>query len=201
MIYAYIRVSTDKQNPENQKFEIYNYTDNRNISVDKWIIETESGRKSYKKRKLGDIISFMDNGDILITTEISRLGRNLTEIMTILNELIEKDCKVYTVKERYELVNDINSKVLAFAFSLSDEIERQLISQRTKQALDRKKSEGKKLGRPFGSLSKNTKLTGKDEIIKEYLRKKVSKSAIARILNVSRKTLHNYIESRKLAVV
>ena len=98
MIYAYIRVSTDKQNPENQKFEIYNYTDNRNISVDKWIIETESGRKSYKKRKLGDIISFMDNGDILITTEISRLGRNLTEIMTILNELIEKDCKVYTVK-------------------------------------------------------------------------------------------------------
>lgn len=200
MIYAYIRVSTEKQNTQNQKFEIFNYTDNKNMSVDKWIVETESGRKSYKNRKLGNIIGFMDKGDILVTTEISRLGRSLTEIMTILNELIEKDCKVYTIKEGYELGNDINSKVLAFAFSLSAEIERQLISQRTKQALDRKKNEGQKLGRPFGSLSKNTKLTGKDDVIKEYLKKKVSKSAIARLLNVNRKTLHNYIKSRKLAV-
>jgi putative DNA-invertase from lambdoid prophage Rac len=105
MVYGYVRVSTDKQNTENQKFEIYNYTENRDIPVDKWVIETESGRKSYKKRRLGDIINFMDKGDILITTEISRLGRSLTEIMTILNEFIEKDCKIYTVK--YPLKNNI----------------------------------------------------------------------------------------------
>lgn len=198
MVYAYLRISTEKQNIKNQKYEIYNYADNKGFSVDKWIEETESGTKSYKKRKLGFIINSMEKGDILVTTEISRLGRSLTEIMTILNELIERECKVYTVKERYELGDDINSKVLAFAFSLSAEIERKLISQRTKQALDRRKKEGKKLGRPKGSLSKKIKLSGKDEIIKEYLKSKVSKSAIARLLKVNRKTLSAYIKTRKL---
>ncbi|MBV9688964.1 MAG: recombinase family protein, partial [Ktedonobacteraceae bacterium] len=109
-----------------------------------------------------------------------------------------KQAKVFTTKERYELGNNINSKVLAFAFSLSAEIERSMISSRTKEALARKKSEGKKLGRPKGSLSKVTKLTGKDEIIKEFLRKQVSEAAIARILEVNRITLRNYVISRKL---
>src|SRR5437773_10021786 len=112
----------------------------------------------------------MQPEDILIVTEISRLGRSLLEVMSILHTLMEKQAKVYTTKERYELGNNINSKVLAFAFSLSAEIERSMISSRTKEALARKKSEGKKLGRPKGRLSTKTKLTGKDEIIKEFLR-------------------------------
>ena len=111
---------------------------------------------------------------------------------------MEKEVKVFTIKEKYELGNDINSKVLAFAFSLSAEIERQLISQRTKEALARKKSEGIKLGRPKGSLSKNTKLTGKEDTIVELLRKKISVSAIARILGVHRLTVDAFIKSRKL---
>jgi len=119
-------------------------------------------------------------------------------VMSILHTLMEKQAKVFTTKERYELGNNINSKVLAFAFSLSAEIERSMISSRTKEALARKKSEGKKLGRPKGSLSKVTKLTGKDEIIKEFLRKQVSEAAIARILEVNRITLRNYVISRKL---
>ena len=111
---------------------------------------------------------------------------------------MEKDVKVFTIKEKYELGNNINSKVLAFAFSLSAEIERKMISQRTKEALARKKAEGKKLGRPLGSLSKKTKLSGKEKIIKEYLKNRVSVSAIGRILKVNRMTIANFIKSRKL---
>src|SRR5712691_7200732 len=140
----------------------------------------------------------MTKEDVLLVTELSRLGRSLMEVMSILHRLMETQVKVYTAKERYELGNNINSKVLAFAFSLSAEIERSMISSRTKEALARKKSEGKKLGRPKRSLSQVTKLTGKDEIIKEFLKKKVSESAIARILEVNRITLRNYIHSRHL---
>ena len=136
--------------------------------------------------------------DILIVAELSRLGRNLMDVMGILNECMEKEVKVFTIKESYELGNNINSKVLAFAFSLSAEIERNLISQRTKEALARKKSEGKKLGRPKGSLSQNTKLSGKEPEIQELLDKKVSLSAIGRIMGVDRKTVASFIKSRGL---
>jgi DNA invertase Pin-like site-specific DNA recombinase len=120
------------------------------------------------------------------------------EVMGILNVLMEKQVKVFTAKERYELGNNINSKVLAFAFSLSAEIERSMISSRTKEALARRKSEGKQLGRPKGKLSTTVKLTGKDDIIKELLSKKISDAAIARILEVNRITLRNYVNSRGL---
>ena len=119
--------------------------------------------------------------------------------MKILHDCMDKQINVHCIKENYELGDNINSKVLAFAFGLSAEIERNLISQRTKEALARKKSEGKKLGRPFGSLSKLTKLSGKELIIKELLDKKVSISAIARILDVNRLTVKSYIKSRHLS--
>ena len=134
----------------------------------------------------------------LIVSELSRLGRNLMDVMSILHRCMESEVKVFTVKEQYELGNNINSKVLAFAFSLSAEIERQLISQRTKEALARKKAEGKKLGRPKGSLSKYTKLSGKEEQIRELLAKQVSYSAIGRILGVHRVTVKQFAQSRKL---
>ena len=105
---------------------------------------------------------------------------------------------MFTTKERYELGNNINSKVLAFAFSLSAEIERSMISSRTKEALARKKSEGMRLGRPKGRLSSVTKLTGKDDLIREYLAKKIPQTVIARLLNVNRLTVRTYIITRKL---
>jgi DNA invertase Pin-like site-specific DNA recombinase len=140
----------------------------------------------------------MKKDDILLVSELSRLGRSLMEVMSILHTLMEKNVKVYTTKERYELGNNINSKVLAFAFSLSAEIERSMISSRTKEALARKKSEGKRLGRPKGRLSTVTKLTGKDDLIREYLEKKIPHTVIARLLNVNRLTVRNYIKTRKL---
>jgi DNA invertase Pin-like site-specific DNA recombinase len=143
----------------------------------------------------------MQKGDILLVSELSRLGRSLMEVMSILHTLMEKDVKVFTTKERYELGNNINSKVLAFAFSLSAEIERSVISFRTKEALARKKSEGMRLGRPKGRLASVTKLTGKDDLIREYLQKKIPQTIIARLLNVNRLTVRNYILTRKLSPI
>ena len=198
MIFAYIRISTDQQTIKNQKYEILKFVDENKIHIDEWIAETVSGAKKYQDRKLGRLLKKMNSEDVLIVSEISRLGRNLMEVMSILHDCMARDIKVFTTKERYELGNNINSKVLAFAFGLSAEIERNLISQRTKEALARKKSEGKKLGRPKGSLSKKTKLTGKEEEIKDLLRNRVAVSAIGRILNVHRLTVENFIKSRKL---
>ena len=198
MIYGYIRVSTDKQSVENQRFEILKYADAKKVTVDKWVEETVSSRKKLADRTLGKILTELKPDDILIVSELSRLGRNLMEVMSILHTCMDRDVQVHTIREKYELGNNISSKVLAFAFSLSAEIERQLISQRTKEALARKKSEGKKLGRPKGSLSTHTKLSGKEQQIKELLDKKISYTAIGRILGVHRKTVKAFVESRLL---
>ena len=198
MIYGYIRVSTDKQTTENQRFEILKFADEKQLHVDRWIEETISATKKLSDRKLGRLLETMREEDTLIVTEVSRLGRSLLEVMSILHTLMEKDVKVFTTKERYELGNNISSKVLAFAFSLSAEIERSMISSRTKEALARKKSEGKRLGRPKGKLSAVTKLSGKDDLIREYLQKNIPQTVIARLLNVNRLTVRNYIRTRKL---
>jgi putative DNA-invertase from lambdoid prophage Rac len=198
MIFAYLRVSTDKQSVENQRFELLKYTDSKKLQIDLWIEETISSTKSIQDRKLGQTIELMKENDLLIVSELSRLGRNLMEVMSVLHNCMEKNIKVITIKEGYELGDNINSKILAFAFSLSAEIERKLIAQRTKEALARKKAEGMKLGRPKGSQNKVLKLSGKEENIKILLEKKVGLSAIARILDVNRLTLAQFIISRHL---
>src|ERR671939_331444 len=198
MIYGYIRVSTDKQTTENQRFEILKFAHEKKLSIGRWIEETVSSTRKLSDRKLGALISRMGEEDILIVSELSRLGRSLLEVMSILHTLMEKDVKVFTTKERYELGNNISSKVLAFAFSLSAEIERSMISSRTKEALARKRSEGKRLGRPTGRLSQTTKLTGKDAIIQDYIKREIPQTVMAKLLQVNRLTLRHYIRSRKL---
>lgn len=196
MNYGYIRISTDKQTTENQRFEIQNFTDKRQIFINEWIEETISSTKKLDVRKFGALLQRMQKGDVLVVSELSRLGRNLMQIMKILHDCMEKDVMVYTVKENYELGNNINSKVLAFAFGLSAEIERNLISQRTKEALARRKAEGQILGRPKGSKSQMRKLTGKEEDIKSLMKKKISYSAIGRILGVHRLTVSSFVKEK-----
>jgi len=194
MIYGYIRVSSDKQTVENQRFEISNFCEKNSITIDVWVEETISGMTKVENRKLGKLLRKMKKGDVLICSELSRLGRNLLMIMGVLNECMNRDIQVWTIKDNYRLGSDINSKVLAFAFGLSAEIERNLISQRTKEALARKKAEGVVLGRPKGSKSAKTKLTGQEKQIKELLEKKVSYSAIGRILGVHRLTVGSFVK-------
>lgn len=196
MVYGYIRVSSDKQTVENQRFEINNFARRENIQVDGWIEETISGMKNYDKRELGKLLNKVARGDLIICAELSRLGRNLFMIMEILNLCMAKECKVWTIKDNYRLGEDIQSKVLAFAFGLSAEIERDLISQRTKEALARKRSEGVILGRPRGSKSSHVKLSGHEETIKTLLEKKVSKTGIAKIFGVNRMTVDAFIRER-----
>lgn len=196
MIYGYIRVSTDKQTLENQEFEINNFCMKENIKVDKWITETISGTKDFEKRKLGKTLKKLKPGDVLICSEISRLGRNLLQIMTILNICMRKEAQVWTIKDNYRLGADIQSKVLAFAFSLSAEIERNLISQRTKEALARIKASGRKLGREFGSKNKKHILDGKEQDIIKLLNKGVPKTQIARLMNVSITTIYDFLKTR-----
>lgn len=196
MNYGYIRVSTDKQTVENQRFTINRFCDEQNIHIDCWIEETISGTKTYDKRALGDLLKNIKKGDLVICAELSRLGRNLFMIMEILNICMRKECKVWTIKDNFRLGDDIQSKVLAFAFGLSAEIERNLISQRTKEALAKKRSEGIVLGRPKGSKSKCVKLSGHEEVIRALREKNVSKCEIARIFGVHRTTVDTFIKNR-----
>ena len=194
MIYGYIRVSSDKQTVENQRFEINNFCQKEQIHIDGWIEETISGTKNYDKRALGRLLKKVRKDDLIICAELSRLGRNLFMIMEILSLCMKKGCKVWTIKDNYRLGDDIQSKVLAFAFGLSAEIERNLISQRTKEALALRKAQGIHVGRKYGSKNAVYKLTGKERLVKEMLVKGVSKAAIARKLHVDRTTLWRFLK-------
>jgi DNA invertase Pin-like site-specific DNA recombinase len=198
MIYGYIRVSTEKQTLENQRYEIEQFCKHNNLSVDRWIEETTSGTKSPEKRLLGSLLQEVGEGDVIIATEISRFGRTLFMVMQILNHCLERGSRVWTIRDNYRLGDDIQSKVLAFAFGLSAEIERNFIAQRTKEALARKKEEGVVLGRKVGSKSSHLKLDGKEDRIVSMMRRGVSNMAIARKLNVNRGTLSKYINERGL---
>lgn len=196
MIYGYIRVSSDKQTVENQRFEIIQFADSNGMKIDGWIEETISGTLQYDKRELGKLMERVEKGDMILCSELSRLGRNLFMIMEILNQCMQRECIVWTIKDGYRLEDDIQSKVLAFAFGLSAEIERNLISQRTKEALARKKAEGVILGRPKGSKSTSVKLSGKEAIIMDLRENGVSITEIARIYKVNRNTVSSFIRNR-----
>lgn len=194
MTFGYIRVSTDQQTVENQRFEINQYCEKHGMKIDGWIEETISGTKNPEKRKLGKLLKKVQSGDIIICSEISRLGRSLYMIMDILSLCLEKGCQVRTIKDGFVLGDDIQSKVLAFAFGLSAEIERNLISQRTKEALAMRKASGVKLGRPKGSLGESTKLTQYEETIKALIVEQDNCYAdVAKLFHVNRSTMKLFV--------
>ena len=195
MIYGYIRVSTDKQTTENQRYEIEKFIKHQNIEINEWIIETISSRQDLQKRKLGKLIKRIKKGDMLITSELSRLGRDLLQIMGILNHCMNIGANIWTIKDNYRLDAGIQGKILAFAFGLTAELERNLISQRTKEALAARRAAGKILGRPYGTKSSYLKLSGKESIIQKLLANGESKTAIAKKLHVDRETVRNFINN------
>lgn len=196
-VIGYIRVSSTKQTCAHQRFEIRQFAAKNGIHVDRLVTETISSRKPLNKRKLGILLNDLHDGDILISCEISRLGRSLLEVMGILENCMNKNCQVWTIKERYRLGNDIQSKVMAFAFGLAAEIERNLISQRTKASLDNLRARGKRLGRPVSSQSKVLKLSENKYEIRKMLKEGVSKNSIAQKFNVKPITLRRFMQRMK----
>lgn len=193
MIYGYLRVSSDEQDVNSQKQGVEQFAKDKNWNIDKYITdEGVSGGKDPDKRNLGPLLQLLNKDDVIICSEISRLGRDLYMVMDILHYCMEKGCIIYTVKDKFVLGDDIQSKVLAFAFSLASEIERQLISDRTRNSLQRLKDEGKHLGRPYGFSYK--KLKKKHKKIVELLNQNVSKAEIARRMKCTWSTLHRYIK-------
>ena len=193
-VVAYLRVSTEKQFLANQREELLRFAEKNGLQIDKWYTETVSGSVRSKDRKLSGVLNRMQRGDSLIGTEISRLSRTMLEIMTILNSCIKKEIVLYSTKEGYVFQNDMNSKVLGFAFGLMAEIERNLISMRTKEALARRRQEGVKLGRKKGTCPAMRVLReNKRRLIKDAQRG-VSCSELARQMGVSRTTMHRFLK-------
>lgn len=199
---AYLRISGDKQDLKNQKFEIMEYAQKNNMTISEFIEIEISSRQDKKKRRIDELVGKLDDGDTVITTELSRIGRSTGEVIGTVNELIAKKVRLIAIKQGMVIngKHDLQTKVLVTLFSLLAEMERDILSQRTIQALRAKRAQGIILGRPKGSLGVS-KLDGKQEQVKELLKHKVAKSAIARMVGVSRTTLLDYITSRKLIAV
>lgn len=193
MVIAYIRVSTEEQSCSSQRFEISNWVEKEKLTVDQWVEESVSGTVLPEKRLLGNIIEKMEKGDILVCTELSRLGRSMLMIMGILNECSQKGINIYSIKDNFHLDNNINSKIIAFAFALAAEIERTLISQRTKEALADRKAAGVRLGRPPGSSKKKEMIMSHEKEIRLRMKNGESLSSLARAYNVNRNTLSRYL--------
>jgi len=195
MVYGYIRVSTDKQTVENQRFEIKRFCKTQRLKVGNWIEEKISGTKEPEKRQLGELLNLAKKGDTIVCSELSRLGRSFFMIMRILSDCMKRDIKVWTIKDGYRLGDDIQSKVLAFAFGLSAEIERNLIAQRTKESLARCKAEGKILGRKVGRAV-NVMLSGHEREIRKMLREGKNNVEIGNRYGVHRQTVRIFIRER-----
>lgn len=196
-VYAYLRVSTGKQDGANQRQGIDDFAGKRGLVIDEYIDdEGKSGTLEPEKRELGNLLQKLKPGDILIAGEISRLGRSLFMVMRILEFCMNNGIKVYTVKDGYELGDSITSKVLAFAFGLSAEIEREMISRRTKEALAKKKAEGVWIGRKPGYCPAFAKLDKHKDWIFSSIENCVQKREIARQLGVSRSTFYKWLEQK-----
>jgi DNA invertase Pin-like site-specific DNA recombinase len=198
-VWGYVKVSTDHRTTENQKFAIFEYANSKLIPISEWIGARTSTQRSTKERLIDELLTQLQEGDTVIVAELSKLGRSVGQIAILVDELLKKKVKIICLKENITLngKNDIETKVMITMFSLFAGVERDLISERTKEGLAKARSEGKLLGRPKGTIGKS-KLDGKENEIKKYLAKKVNRANIARIYDVSFPTIENFIRSRNL---
>lgn len=200
-VTAYLRVSTDRQTLENQRSEITRFSKDRRIPVDRWVEEVVSGKVKDSDRRLGSLLKKLKRGDTFIVSELSRLSRTLLEIMSIMHMMLNRGVTLYSVKENLCLsTDDITSKVIIFAFGLAAEIERDLISKRTKEALAARKEQGFVLGHKVGVCPKMEILgTYRNAILQEY-GAGTSICALSREYGVSRKTMAKFLRDCKEAM-
>lgn len=201
MIYGYLRVSTDKQDIESQRQGVDGFAKSKGWEIDDYVTdEGVSGGKDPSKRNLGPLLKLLKKDDVIIASEISRLGRDLFMVMDILHLCMNRGCRVYTVKDHYELGNDIQSKVLAFAFGLSAEIERQLLRQRTQEGLRRRMALGVLLGRPLGVTSPDEagKYYGWKDRLAQMCEWGMNSRQIAKVIGCDRNTVFRLINKWRL---
>ncbi len=195
-IYAYIRISKDTSDAENQRFELLQrYGDDDSIE---FIEETVSGNTDASDRQLGALIERLQPGDTLAVADVSRLGRRSLDVMETCAKVMKRKARLVAVKSNLELKDDIGSEVMFFALSLGARIEREMISERTKASLARKKSEGMKLGRPVGKTSTNPTLEAHAADIATMRRNGISAAAIARTHGVARDTVRKFLKEKGL---
>lgn len=192
--FAYLRVSTIQQDEENQRQGVDSKAKALGLTIDKYIIDKKSGATDPKDRNLGKLLKKLKKGDVLLVSEMSRLSRKLFTLFSIIKVLLEKEVVIYSVKDGYTLDNSIQSKILLFAFAVTAELERALIIARTKEALDRCKANGIKLGRPVGSKSSYSKLDPHRTRLMNDFRRGVTITKLSNRYGVSHKTVRNYIK-------
>ena len=208
-VIAYLRVSTTRQDLDQQRLAIWDYAQKNRLTIDEFVTAKASSQKSMKRRRISDLLTILQPTDVLLVSELSRLGRSVGQIISIVEKLIAKSVRLVAIKEGIDLAGtaDLQTKVMITLFlrevlpptrrALFAEIERDLISERTKEGVMAARAKGKMLGRPKGVLGKS-RLDGKEEEIRLLLQKRVSKSAIARILEVPDPTLRHFIKTRQL---
>jgi len=198
-IIAYIRVSTNKQDTQNQRLEIYEYARKSKFTIDHFTEIESSAKKSTKLRRIEELMEQLESDDTVITTELSRLGRSTSEIIDLVNKLLSRSIRLISIKQKLDIIeHDITSKVMVTMFSLFAELERDLISSRTKEALASKKAQGIKLGKPKGTIQKS-KFDVDVEKIRELLALGLSVRKTANHLGLSNHIgLNNYIKSRNI---
>ena len=194
--FAYLRVSSDQQDTNNQKFGLLEYCNNRNINPVKFIEDTASGKTTWKERAIGNILEKAIKGDLILVSEISRLGRSTLQVLEILEMAAKKEISVHIAKNHIVIDGSMQSTITATILGLAAQIEREFISSRTKEALAKRKADGFKLGRPKGQ-SQLLKLDSFCEEINGYLRKGINKRAISKLIECSPSTLYLWLKRRK----
>ena len=199
MVYAYTRVSTKVQNLENQEYEIKEYGKKHSFKVDYWYEEKVSGTKEAKHRELGKVLRLMKKGDVLICTEISRIGRSVIDVLRTINDCAQKGVTLIAIKQGFVLDDSLNSLMISTIFSLLAQVERELLSQRIKEALAARKAAGMKLGRKKGSHNKHNKLEEHKDFIEMCLKTGKSRYYIMKHIKTHSHTLNNYLVESGLA--
>jgi DNA invertase Pin-like site-specific DNA recombinase len=196
---AYIRTSTDKQDLDNQRLQIYEYARLRDLKIDEFVDVIMSSRKNEDQRKISELLNKLENSDSLVVTELSRLGRSTAAVIELINQLIKKNVRIMVIKQNLDMrQHDMNSKVIITMFSLFSELERDMISCRTKEALAVRKSQGITLGKPKGIIQKS-KFDAHVEKIKELLKYGLSVRKIAKVLGYSNHiSLNTYLKKRNI---
>jgi DNA invertase Pin-like site-specific DNA recombinase len=197
-IYAYLRVSTDKQDVDNQRHGLLEYANTHKLVPLEFREDTVSSKIRWRERGIGKILAGARAGDVILAAEVSRLARSTLQVLEILEHAAEKGVSVHIVKNRMVMDGSIQSRITATVLGLAAEIEREFISARTVEALARRKAQGLPLGRPKGAKAKKVKLDEHRETIVSYLKKGVSKLSIAKIIECSPSTLYAWIDRNRL---